>query len=234
MMKKLLLMLLVIDATYISAQKSIGFFGKQNSIGISTSINPVNLSEYDHGRILIPTIQYTRVKNRMRSFVFEYGRFSMKLKPLPNYVYYIKSGNGTITGTAYGLYSVKNWRSMGQLGSYHSWGVHMTHLSYDKNDIQYQYVDTDDKWRDTTLDNSKGYSTIHLAVSFSLGKKRTLGKSERLVLDYGLRLRIPLTRIIRGGNDATNPHRGSEIIEGTIAYANSTMLMLYAGLHYAF
>jgi hypothetical protein len=251
-MKKILLLLVIIDAMYASAQKPMGFFGKQNTIGVSSSINLFNLSRYGKGSIVIPTIQYTRVRNLKRSYVFEYGRFNVRVKgnntiqndevyllvegPVKSgyrYDYAVTSmGTGKVSGNSFSIYSVRNWKNMGQLGGYHSWGLHVASLKYKSDNFRYYFIDDDDHYRDTFFNGSANSKKTVLSASFSLGKKGMLGKSTRLVWDYGIRMRIPIT-----GYEMSSPYfyNDKEYInfQGSRVYAFSTFLTLYAGLHYA-
>jgi hypothetical protein len=250
-MKRILLYLLVMDAVHASAQKPIGFFGKQNSIGISTSINLFNLSRYGKGSIVIPTLQYTRVRNLKRSYVFEYGRFNVRVKGnnlVPNDDVYLiaevsdnssydgyavtSMGTGKLSGNSFSIYSVRSWRNMGQLGAYHSWGFHVASLKYKSDNFKYYFIDENDRYRDTFFNSVSNSKKTLIAFSFSLGKKIMVGKSTRLVFDYGIRMRVPVT-----GYEMSDRYffNDKEYInyQGSRVYAFSTFLMVYAGLHYA-
>jgi len=253
-MKKIFLFLFAFVCLLTKAQKPLGIFGKQNSIGLSLDMNPFGMSRYASGRYVIPSIQWTRVKSRQRSITCELSAFSIKVlgNDMSNgddrlvvtpydrappyssrkYHFVTAEGMGRVSGISFGIYRVAaNWVEMGPLGSYHTWGLHATRLAYRNDKFKYYYENYKNEKVDTFYNSGKP-SKLILSISLAFGGKTTIRKSNRMVWDYGIRFKIPFwgyydTRKFFNGRDY-------QVFHSVKAYMASNLMMLYTGVHYAF
>ncbi len=252
-MKKLLLVIIVIVHSGAWAQKPLGIFGKQNSIGMSFDMTPLQMYRYSKGGLLFPTIQYTRVKTYDRSFTYELGYVSLNLKDNnsgaddqllkvlpydepkgydpPDFHRVTAKGSGRVSALAFGVYRVAaNWVGLGPMGSYHTWGFHVASL---KDNFKYQYENYTGQVIDTFYNGPHKPSRLVMSLSLGFGGKTSVGKSTRVVWDYGIRFKVPVFGFYKAYK-YFDDGRKYLLYHGVKAYMAGTFMMVYTGFHYAF
>ncbi len=245
-MKKVLVIILILQLENALAQKFPGIIGRKNTIGISFDAGVFRLSRFTVKRLFIPAIQYTRVFSRHNSFTCEFqffhieikdnneGRNDRRLKYSEAYNYdAISTGRGQVSALVFAAYRTSNWLGFGPVGAYHSWGVHAASITYASDNFTYNknsYI----PYGPNTVSNGPGKpSSLVFSLSIGFGRKKTIFKSNRVIWDYGIKCRIPFI----GANSINHKYydgREYLVYHGVKSYIGSTFLMLHTGFHFAF
>jgi hypothetical protein len=245
MIKKTLILLLLFPVPFIYAQKPAGVFGKRNTIGLSFDASVFRLSRYTNSKLVIPTLQYTRIQSQRRSFSLELGVFTVnlrgneeggndeRLKWSPQrYTDVRNKGTGKAGGIVFGAYRHTNWRNIGPVGPYHTWGIHFASIKYKSDAFSYTANDYSRGQTDTFYKAGRPSRRV-LSVSIAFGSKTQILKSDRLTWDYGIRCRVPI-----GGfyeiYERFFDGREYLVYHGVKSYIGSSFVMFYTGLHFAF